>query len=118
MAKDNLESKIKNSQEVNLERIAGTTIGYGLIGTLFSPNPEYTGPIGAVMGCGLSIYSELKNKDLNLSTPAWAALFGGMIGSWFRPNFLIENIPYLTTYLGTGIGGGLSLYNSFKKVKK
>lgn len=113
-----LEQKLEiNNKKIDLERISYTTIGYGLVGTLY-PNPEITAPIAGLIGCAASVYDEVKDKKLNLTTPAISTIVGGVIGYLFDSPELVEQIPHISIYTGSLIGGALGSYKSFKERRK
>ena len=96
---------------MNLERIAWTTLGYGIAGSLFEQG-FIIAPLAAGIGLAASIYDETKQKGLNLATPAISAIVGGLIGSLFDVDSS-HSIPHITSYAGAVIGGLLGSYNSY-----
>lgn len=112
----NLEKK-SDDKEIDLGRIGYTTLGYGILGALY-PNPEIVAPLASMIGLGASTYDELKDKNINLATPAIGAFTGGLIGYLLNSPELAQQLPHITLYAGSLIGGGLSVYKSFKERKK
>lgn len=115
MLEEKLGQKIQKN-DLNLGRIAWTTIGYGLAGS-FAPNPNIFIPASAAIGCAASIYDEVKEKGLDLYTPAMAALVGGFVGALFDDPNLNEYVSHFTTYTGVLIGGALGTYNSYNSFR-
>ena len=56
--------KKEGKKDINLGRIALTTLGYGIIGCFFNDS-ETIAPITAAFGCTLAVYDEVKQKGLN-----------------------------------------------------
>ena len=112
MLENKLDQKTQK-KDMDLGRIALTTLGYGLVGSL-APDPDIIVPLSATIGLAASTYDEIKVKNLDLSTPAIAATIGGFVGSIFDVPELNEYLPHLTTYVGILVGGALGTYNSFR----
>jgi len=106
----------KDENDINLERIALTTLGYGLLGTLFEDD-TIMAPLTATIGLGASMYDEFKQKGMNLVTPAAGIFVGGLMGSLFDIN-ANEYVPNILSYGGAVLGGGLGFYKSYKRSDK
>src|SRR3989339_1351583 len=100
----------KNLGNIDLERVIGTTIGYGIIGSFF-PDSHAVAPTLAVTGLALSIYDELKQTGLDLARPIWGAALGGFAGSFFDINSN-SYLPNIVTYTSTAIFGTLGFIKS------
>ncbi|RMD58310.1 hypothetical protein D6825_01265 [Candidatus Woesearchaeota archaeon] len=120
MPDETLEKRVRGNEASDFEdgldlgRIALTTIGYGLAGSLF-PNPSITAPAGAAIGCIASVYDEAAKRGLDLFTPAVGGIIGGFVGSFFEVPYLNDIVPHLTVYVGALIGGSLGAYNSLRE---
>ncbi len=108
-----LETSVHSTEQrdISLERIAWTTIGYGLAGSFF-PDAYLVAPVTAVAGFGLSVYDELKRKGMNLVLPAAGILVGGLIGSAFDIDSN-KYLPHVLVYGGATLGGALGMLKSF-----
>ncbi|MBU0470249.1 MAG: hypothetical protein KKA62_05810 [Nanoarchaeota archaeon] len=87
----------------DLERVFLNSIGGGVLGALVKPL-EYTVPAGALVGCVLTAYDELKNLKTDFSSTFWGVFGGALVGSLAGD----EKI----TYLGLAIGGTLGVYKT------
>ena len=109
----NLEQTRLSRKSLDLGRIALTTIGYGMVGSLFN-NPDIVAPITASIGFSWSLYDEYKHEGMNLFAPAVGIVLGGVVGEQFNINVKLENV---LAYTGATIGGALVLYNSWRTRK-
>jgi hypothetical protein len=100
-----------NNEKLNLERIAWTTLGYGVAGSFFSPS-LIIAPLMAGIGFVASAYDETKQKNLDLSLPAVGAVVGGLIGSLFAMDSN-HYILHILSYTGGVAGGLLGSYKSY-----
>ena len=89
-------------KSIDLTRVALTTIGYGLIGSLC----DNTVPIAAV-GCGAVVYDEITHKGMDMFVPAVSIGVGCLIGHLFTNS--PSSVPSIASY----VGGALGFYNSY-----
>jgi len=65
----------ESKKDIRLGRIALTTVGYGIVGSLFE-DFEVIAPLTASIGFGASLYDELKQEGMNLTWPAGGIFVG------------------------------------------
>jgi hypothetical protein len=101
----------QNEVSFDFGRIGWNTFYGGLLGLLFDQT-AYIAPIGAALGCGLTVYDETKKRGMDLSSVAWGTIIGGFLGNIFdSPN------SDLYAYVGAGAGASIGLIKEWVETK-
>lgn len=101
----------QNEVGFNFERIGWNTFYGGLVGALFD-HRAYVAPIGAAVGCGLTLYDEATKRGMDLSSVAWGTLIGGFLGNIFD-----SSNSNLYAHIGAGAGASIGLAKEWFETK-
>lgn len=98
-----------------IARMGITAIGYGMLGSLYK-DPSVS-EFYAYAGVSLVGLDEINYKGMDLAQIGWAGLFGGFV-FYLAGEFIDPPNSTIWAYLGTALGGSLSIAEEFKESKE